>query len=202
MTTPSEEDVTPESVLTFWLGASPLEKQELWWKKDAALDAEIRERFGTAIEEGAAGKLEAWRATPRGRLALVILLDQFSRNAFRGTPRAFAQDPLARDLALEALGKGDAAVHHPVVATFLFMPLMHAEDVTMQEDCVRGFAELCTRLEKGEEGHDTLQSGLTFAEAHAAIVKRFGRFPHRNDILGRPTTDEEKDFLTKPGSSF
>jgi uncharacterized protein (DUF924 family) len=105
-------------------------------------------------------------------------------------------------VAREALAKGDDKVHDPVAATFLLMPLMHAEDEALQNDCVRGFAELCERVEKGDESHAVLTNGLAFARAHADIVERFGRFPHRNEILGRDSTAEEKDFLTKPGSSF
>lgn len=197
--------MTIDDVLAFWLGPPgdpPLAKSASWWKKDEAFDAEIRARFGEAIERAARGEMEAWRSSPRGRLALVILLDQFSRNAFRGTPRSFAQDALALEVARQGVSAGDLAVLTPVEASFLLMPLMHAEEPAMQARCVEGFAELCARTEGDTATKATMTNALDFAKKHEAIVVRFGRFPHRNAVLGRESTDEEREFLTTPGSSF
>lgn len=193
-----------DDVLVFWLGVPgdpPLAKAASWWKKDEAFDAEIRARFGDAIERAVRGELEAWRSSPRGRLAMVILLDQFSRNAFRGTARSFAQDALALEVASQAASAGDLAALTPVEASFLLMPFMHAEDPAMQARCVAAFAELCARAED-DATKATMTNALDFAKKHEAIVARFGRFPHRNPLLGRESTDEEREFLTQPGSSF
>ncbi len=197
---------SPEDVLRFWLGEPtdpPLAKAERWWKKDEAFDREIKERFEGALERGVRGELTEWRATPRGRLALVILFDQLSRNMFRGTPRCFAQDALARELALDALAKNDDRALTPIEAGFLLMPLMHAEDLALQKRCIEGFSS----LRDGVSPDDTalranLESSVKYGRMHMAIIERFGRFPHRNAILGRPSTPEEEEFLKQPGSSF
>lgn len=196
---------TEEDVLRFWLGAPgdpPLAKAENWWKKDEAFDRELRDRFEAMLERGAHGELAEWRASPRGRVALVILLDQLSRNIFRGTPRSFSQDPLAREVALQALEAGDHRTVTPIEATFLLMPLMHAEDVAPQRRCHEAFRALCDRVPEEDPVHGVLAEYVGYAERHMAIIERFGRFPHRNAILGRPSTPEEEAFLKQPGSSF
>lgn len=193
----------PEDVLRFWLGepgAPPLANAERWFAKDDALDREIEERFGPTLEAGARGELSAWKATPRGRLALVVLFDQFSRNVFRGQPRAFAQDGLARDLSLEAIAAGDEGDLGLVERQFLYMPLMHAEDVDLQRQCVAAFTRIRDRA--SGELRAYFDNAIDFAVRHADIVERFGRFPHRNAILGRASTPAETAFLTQPGSSF
>lgn len=193
----------PEDVLSFWLGepgADPYAKSELWWKKDPAFDRECRERFQATLEAGVRGELSEWEKTPKGRLALVILYDQLSRNMFRDTPRAFAQDPLARDLTLRALDAGDERVLSPIERQFLYMPLMHAEDVDLQRRCVACFERLV--VDAPADKRAMYESSLDFARRHADIVERFGRFPHRNAVLGRATTKEEAEFLKQPGSSF
>jgi uncharacterized protein (DUF924 family) len=195
--------MTPEDVLRFWLGNPgdpPLTNAKRWWKKDAAFDAEIRERFGRALEEASAGGLAAWRTSARGRLALVIVLDQFSRNVFRGTARAFAQDRLARALVIETLERGDDRSLAIVEREFLLMPLVHAEDGGDQQRALTEFARL--RDEAPPELRDHIGEALGYAKLHADIVARFGRFPHRNSILDRTNTGEEAVFLTEPGSSF
>jgi uncharacterized protein (DUF924 family) len=193
----------PEDVLTFWFGAPgspPLANAESWFKKDAAHDAEIRARFGALHEAASQGDLDAWKTTPRGRLALVVLLDQFSRNIHRDTPRAFAQDRRACTTALEAITLGDEGVLSLVERSFLYMPFMHAEDVDLQHNSVAAFERICTRATTELRGF--LASFLDYARKHAEIIERFGRFPHRNGILERESTPRETEFLKQPGSSF
>jgi uncharacterized protein (DUF924 family) len=188
--------VDPQEVLDFWFG--PLEtrgkSRREWFAKDAAFDATIRARFGGLHERAARGELEAWRAAPAPTLALVIVLDQFSRNLYRGDARAFAQDGHAAACAREAIARGDEGGLLPVERQFLYLPFEHSEDLADQDRAV----ELMQGLEAFEETR-----GLTqWAERHRVIVRRFGRFPHRNAVLGRATTAEEAEFLKQPGSSF
>lgn len=191
--------MTVESVLDFWFGPvgsdgePDQEHRERWWRKSDEFDREIRERFGDSIERGARGELDEWSATTRGRLALIILLDQFSRNVFRDTPRSFAQDERALALALTGIEEGVDRELPARFRAFFYMPLMHSEDRRVQRRSVEVFAAL---RDGGGPDH------VGFAEAHRDIVERFGRFPHRNAILGRPSTPEEAEFLTQPGSSF
>jgi uncharacterized protein (DUF924 family) len=197
------EPASPDAVIRFWLGAPsdpPLARSARWWTKDAAFDREVRERFEAVMEAGVRGDLAPWRTTPEGRLALVVLFDQLSRNMFRGTPRAFAQDPLARDLALAAFEAGDDRLHSTVAVGFLLMPFEHAEDLALQRRAVAGFEKLAAEAEP--ELREYLASQLDYARRHLAIIERFGRFPHRNGILGRPSTGDEIAFLKEPGSSF
>lgn len=196
--------VSAEDVLRFWLGEPgdpPLAKAERWWKKDDAFDRAIKERFEDTLDRGTRGELSEWRTSPRGRLALVIVFDQFSRNMFRGTPRSFAQDELAREVALDALDSGDLRQLTPTEAGFLLMPFMHAEDLALQR---RGEAEFAGLRDAATD--DTvridLDKSVKYAAMHRVIIERFGRFPHRNAILARPTTKEEEEFLKQPDSSF
>lgn len=193
----------PEDILHFWFGGPgdpPLRNSERWYKEDAAFDAECAARFGGAIEAGTKGELDEWRKTARGRLALVVLFDQLSRNVYRGTPRAFAQDALARDIALEAVAAGDERVLSPVERSFLYMPFMHAEDVGLQHRCVASFGRLAAEAPADLKKY--ADNGLDYAKKHEEVIERFGRFPHRNAVLGRETTKEEEAFLKTPGSSF
>lgn len=195
--------IGPEDVLGFWLGepgSSPLANATNWYMKDDAFDREIEARFGTALELGARGALDGWKATPRGRLALVILLDQFSRNVYRNQPRAFAQDARACSSALEAIAAGDERELTIVERSFLYMPLMHAEDVDLQHECVAKFERL--RDDAPADLRKFVENGLDYAHRHADIIERFGRFPHRNAILGRTSKADELAFLEQPGSSF
>ena len=165
-----------------------------WFRKDAAFDNEIRKRFGVLHAEAAGRALEAWRASPQPMLALVVILDQFSRNLYRGDARAFAQDAMALECAHQAIARGDDLGLLPVQRQFLYMPLEHSEDLREQERCV----ELMRSLEAFEP-----TKGLTeWAEKHRVIIARFGRFPHRNAALGRESTPEEIEFLKQPGSGF
>ena len=195
-----------EDILRFWFGeqsddASIAARQApLWWQKKPQTDALIRERFETAVKTAAAGALSAWSQTPDGRLALIILLDQFPRNMYRNMPQAFACDPLARGLCLEGLDNGDDLRLRPIERVFFYLPLEHAEDAALQAKSVELF-EALDALTQGSGGAN-LSSYAEFARRHQRIIDRFGRFPHRNAILGRPSSDEEEAFLKTPGSSF
>jgi uncharacterized protein (DUF924 family) len=188
-----------QDVLSFWFGAAGRPREE-WFRASDAFDAEIRSRFGEALERAARGDLDDWRSTPRGRLALVVLLDQFSRNAFRGKPSAFALDPRARALALEGIDAGEDRGLPHLERSFLYMPLMHAEDTALQDRSVALFEELARAAPPELAGY--LESGAKFARAHRDIVARFSRFPHRNAILGRESTAAEAEFLRQPRSAF
>jgi uncharacterized protein (DUF924 family) len=199
----NEKDVErSEAILDFWFGSldaegNPLpENMKRWWTKDPAFDARISREFGADLERAARGELDAWTDTARSRLALIILLDQFSRNVYRETLVAFANDPRALAVALEGIERGHDRELSPTGRNFMYMPLMHAEDREVQERCVETFTRAV------EEAGDLFRNGLDFAIRHRDIVARFGRFPHRNRILGRESTPEELEFLTQPGSSF
>ncbi len=181
-------------VREFWFGKEPGAPRDEWFRKDVAFDTDIRRRFGALHERAARRELEAWRASSEPMLALIVVLDQFSRNLHRGDARAFAQDAYARECAVQALARGDDAALLPVQRQFIYLPLEHSEDLSDQERCV----ELMRALEAFEETRGL----VVWAEKHRDIVKRFGRFPHRNVALGRPSTVEETEFLKQPGSGF
>ncbi|MDR5859344.1 DUF924 domain-containing protein [Halomonas eurihalina] len=177
----------PRRVLAFWFETlGPAQ----WFRKDPALDAEIAERFADTLEAALRGELWQWRETSQGRLAEVIVLDQFSRNIHRDTPRAFAADPVALVLAQEAVARGDDRVLEPGERAFLYMPYMHSESRVVHDEALRLFDQ------------PGLERNLEFEHRHRAILERFGRYPHRNAILGRASTPEELAFLEQPGSSF
>ncbi|WP_284616517.1 DUF924 family protein [Aquabacterium humicola] len=190
---------TARAVLHFWF-APPgdpehLQTRAVWFRKDEAFDAQIRERFGTTIDAAIAGGLDAWAATPEGALAQVIVLDQFTRNAFRGTARAFAGDVRALAVARAMVASGADRGLAGVQRQFVYLPFEHAEDIDCQREALRLFAQL--------EADEPALAGLSrWAQAHHDIVERFGRFPHRNAALGRASTAEEVAFLQQPGSSF
>lgn len=195
----------PETLLHVWFGPPsrpPLETSKQWFTKNEAFDESLRSQFGETLEAGVRGELDAWKSTPRGRLALIVLFDQISRNIFRGTSRSFAQDPLALAQSLASLANGEDRLLTAVERYFVLMPLMHAEDVAMQHQCIAKFEQLAAENPEPEDVHKLLINALDYARRHAVIVERFGRFPHRNGILGRESTAEEKEFLTQPGSSF
>lgn len=176
-----------EVILSFWFKEI---EPRLWWSADASFDELIRGRFLGVLQEAAAGELYGWRTTARGRLAEIIVLDQFSRNAFRNTPQAFAQDPMALVLAQEAVAAGALRSLEPTQRSFLLLPYMHSESRK-----IHAVAEALYKEYAPAENHD-------FELRHKAIIDRFGRYPHRNDILGRPSTPEEIVFLQQPGSRF
>ena len=179
--------MSPQDILAFWFEQTPPER---WWKVDADFDALIRERFLDVQQQAAAGELHAWRGNARGRLAESIVLDQFPRNIHRGTPAAFACDPVALVLAQEAVAAGALAALAPTERSFLLLPYMHSESARIHE------------LAEGLYREHAPANNLDFELRHKAIIDRFGRYPHRNAILGRESTAEESEFLKQPGSSF
>ena len=187
-------DHRPEDVLAFWFGegADYGKRHKRWFVKDAAFDAEIARRFLGLHAELSAGRW--WLEGPRSCLARILVLDQFPRNMFRGTARAFASDPLALDTARHLVAKGDDRAMLPVERLFAYLPFEHSERLADQERA----CELCAPLAAFAETDDTLR----YAIAHRDIIRRYGRFPHRNAILGRDSTPEELEFLKQPGSSF
>jgi len=183
-------------VLDFWFG--PLDARGKprpeWFRKDARFDEEIRRRFGALHAAAAARELEAWRASAESMLALVLVLDQFSRNIHRDDARAFAQDAHARECAEEAIERGFDLGLLPVERQFLYLPFEHSERLDDQRRALELFRTL--------EAFEPTRGLLTWAERHHAVVARFGRFPHRNALLGRASTPEEETFLAQPGSGF
>jgi uncharacterized protein (DUF924 family) len=188
-----------QAVLDFWFGApgSPEHgrAREVWWRKDPAFDASIAARFGALVETAIAGGLEDWSAEAPSALARVILLDQFTRNIFRGTARAFAGDERALAAARAMVASGQDLQLAPQPRAFAYMPFEHAEDLAAQDEAVRLFGAL-------EAAAPDVTGMVDYALRHQAIVRRFRRFPHRNAALGRVSTPEEIEFLTEPGSSF
>jgi len=188
-----------EDVLRFWFGPEDVDRPE-WFHKSAAFDAEIDLRFGAEVEAALHGRLDAWCRTIDGSLALVILLDQFTRNIHRGTPQAFAGDAQALATARALVRQGHDIGLPPLRRSFLYLPFEHAEDRAAQEESVR----LYTALAADGVGPlaRTLTKTLDYAVRHRDIIARFGRFPHRNEVLQRASTAEEIEFLKQPGSRF
>jgi uncharacterized protein (DUF924 family) len=178
-------DVTPAEILAFWREAG----HERWYKRNDGFDADLRGRFHELWRKAATGELSSWETTDEGALALLIVLDQFPRNMFRGDIRTYSSDALAREVATRAIARGADARIEPALLEFLYMPFMHSEHLADQMRCV----ELFRRTGNARN--------LGYAEHHAGIVRQFGRFPHRNRILGRATTPEEQAFLDKGGFS-
>ncbi|MEI7444249.1 MAG: DUF924 family protein [Burkholderiales bacterium] len=191
-------DARIAAVLDVWFGlpGSPERgtARPEWFRKDDAFDAGIRARFGALLDDAAAGSLDGWAQTDAGALALAIVCDQFPRNLFRGDARAFALDPRALGLARRLVAEGRDLRFAPVERAFLYLPFEHSESLADQREAVRLFGLL----------RDDPQAGgyLQWAEKHLAVIERFGRFPHRNDALGRASTPEELAFLAQPGSRF
>lgn len=198
--------MTPDDVLKFWFPSDPKRANALWWGKDEATDREIRDRFEDARNRAKAGELDDWAETARGRMALVILLDQMSRNMFRGDPETYAADDKAVSLVLSGLDRGHDRELPYTQRLFFYLPLEHAESLELQERCVNLTkvlaAEVAADPGADEGDHSKFASYVDYAIRHRDIVARFGRFPHRNAVLGRESTPEELAFLEQPGSSF
>jgi uncharacterized protein (DUF924 family) len=182
-------DIAPSGILAFWREAG----RERWYERNEAFDAEVRHRFLALWQKAIAGELASWEDSDDGALALIIVLDQFPRNMFRGTPQAFASDALARDVARRAIDRGVDTRVDPVLREFLYLPFMHSEHLPDQLHCVALFQNA------GNASKADHAENLKYARVHADIIQRFGRFPHRNRLLGRDTTEEEQAFLDGGG---
>lgn len=178
---------TAQEILDFWFEEID---PSFWFMKDDLFDQQLRDRFLETHQDVVDGKTSSWRSTAEGRLAEIIVLDQFSRNMFRETPQAFSSDELALHLAQEAVRLGEDKKLPIVQRNFIYMPYMHSESATVHKEAVKLFSQ------------PGLENNLKYEIAHKNIIDRFGRYPHRNKILGRISTAEELEFLRQPGSSF
>jgi uncharacterized protein (DUF924 family) len=185
-------------ILDFWFGSRGSaefgKSRKIWFEKSEEFDSALRDRFGAWHRLAAAGRFDAWQARPQSALALIVLLDQFSRNMFRGTPAAFACDERALSIAMKAVARRFDRDLPPVQRWFIYLPYEHAESLGAQRESLRLFA--------GLRGDADSAGAEDYARRHFEIIARFGRFPHRNAILGRASTAEELEFLKKPGSGF
>lgn len=196
---------TSEDVLDYWFGdADPIKassaRWDVWFGGSPQVDQRIRERFRGAISQAALGDLDHWKDTARGRLAWVILLDQFTRNAYRDTVRMYAFDALALHAAREGVRLGHDRELPAVWASFLYLPFEHAEELAAQQDSLAHFGRLVA--EATPELRQTLQGNLDYAKRHEVVVRRFGRFPHRNVLYGRASTEAELAFLATDAAPF
>jgi len=195
-----------QEILNYWFGpldgydSYPKGRSSLWFMKSEKTDREIVDRFLRDLNQAAVGAYDSWKESPRGRLALVVLMDQMSRNIYRGTPRAFATDPQALKLSLEAIEAKEDQELFLIERAFLYMPLEHSEDPEVQKLSVKKFSELAE--DAPDHVKSVYESFLDYAKQHRRIIDRFGRYPHRNEILGRQSTPEEIEFLEQPDSSF
>ena len=196
----------PEDIIEFWFGICDEDggfdtsRQSSWWKKDPAFDDRIRSDFGELVQAASSGTLDAWAERPVDRVALVVVLDQFRRNIYRDTPDAFSADARALGLTLDGIDRGHDCAVAPMQRVFLYMPLMHAEELVIQDRGCALFANIAAEVAAPYRA--TYENNARYAIAHRDIIARFGRFPHRNRILGRVSTPEEIAFLETPGSSF
>jgi len=199
-------NTSSDAVLRTWFGtdlespAAVAERVRSWFGGDPALDDLIHRRFGTLPARALEGHLDGWRAAPRSALARILVLDQFPRNLHRGSARAFACDAAALEAAKEALAAGADRELHPLEAAFLYLPFEHAEDRAAQAQSVSLFRQLFDRAPAPL--FERFEAFLGYAEQHQAVVEQFGRFPHRNDVLGRESTAAEQEFLRSGGETF
>lgn len=200
-------DTRPHDVLQYWIGPArnnpdvAREKNKLWFTRSDETDAEIRERFSATLDALASGKADDWAALgPHGRLAAIIVLDQFSRNLYRGRAHAFAQDAQALALCKRGILGGDDTELSEVERIFFYLPLEHAESPGEQEQSIEMFTKL--HEDARPEFRFLTESSLDYAHAHKAVIDRFGRYPHRNDALGRESTGEEIAFIAEHGTGF
>lgn len=182
--------IAPDAVLDFWFAGDSTRHRAAWFKQDAAFDAACA-RFADALRTARSGGLDHWAETPRALLALIVLLDQFSRNLHRGSPDAYAADARARALARDAVARGFDRALHPVERCFIYLPFEHSEDVADQNESVRLFETM--RLALGD-------ATVEYAYRHRDLIRRFGRFPHRNAVQGRESTAEELRYLAELGA--
>jgi uncharacterized protein (DUF924 family) len=195
-----------EQILEYWFGAEEddgevaQQQAKLWWGQDPETDERLRTDFGSLSEQAAAGELDGWAESARGRLALIILLDQLPRAISRGLPEAFGCDARALSLSLQGLELKHDHQLRPIERVFFLLPLEHAEDLKTQDLSVKRFLEL--EAEVPPQLRTTFGEYVDYAVKHRDVIERFGRFPHRNEILERESTLEEIEFLKQPGSSF
>jgi uncharacterized protein (DUF924 family) len=182
----------PSDILDFWFEGNPSERRKKWFEKDPNFDTQCAQ-YTAAIRDARAGRYDTWASTPKGGLALIILLDQLSRNVFRGTAEAFAADPHAHEVARRMIESGSDAALTATERMFVYLPFEHAENMLDQNESVRLFETL--RAELGAETTD-------YAHRHRDVIREFGRFPHRNAILGRTNTPAEESYLAQPGAGF
>jgi uncharacterized protein (DUF924 family) len=199
--------IDPDAVLDFWFGADAASdpkaaaaRGKMWFGSSAETDAQIRERFLPALEAGRSGELDTWRADARSALALVVLLDQFPRNAWRGSPRAFSCDAKALETARDAVARGHLERLAPIERTFLILPFEHSEALTDQHESVRLSREIVRSAPAAWQ--PLLEENLRYARDHLALIEKFGRFPHRNRVLGRASTEEEVAYLGAGGQTW
>jgi uncharacterized protein (DUF924 family) len=196
----------PERVLAFWFGPAGSAREiaarqgKLWFGKSQENDLAVVEQFGDTLIEGANGALDHWAETPRGRLALVIVLDQFPHHVYRDQPGSFATDDDALRHSLAALAVDEDRLLTPIERVFLYLPLEHAESLELQERAIALYERLANEAPADE--HTLFDDFLDYAQRHRDVIARFGRFPHRNAILGRASTPDEIEFLKQPGSRF
>jgi uncharacterized protein (DUF924 family) len=197
---------TQQTIKNYWFGskqddaAIAQDRSKLWWAKNENTDQYMRERFTAYVTKAANHELDAWATTAEGLLTLILLTDQFPRNIYRGTPQAFAFDTLAFTWCNKGLAAKSQYTLRPIERVFFYLPLEHSESLADQERSVMLFGEL---VEQADATHrQTFEGFLRFAQRHYDVIKRFGRFPHRNQILGRASSLEETLFLQEPGSSF
>lgn len=199
-------DTTAEELLDFWFADAATDpdavrrRNRVWFKRDPAFDRQCIERFAQTLQAAANGSLDHWNDTPRGRLAFIILLDQLSRNIHRGDAAAFRQDARALAACLEGIALGDDRALSPIERSFFYLPMEHAEDRSIQEKSVKHFEALA---EEAPEGlREQLEANAGYARQHRDIVDRFGRFPHRNEVLGRASSTEEESYLADGAPRF
>ncbi len=195
-------------VLRFWFGdlcegeLPDKEKQMTWWMKSEEFDDLVRRKFEKHVLLAEKGELSHWLETPLGTAAFIVVIDQFSRNIYRDTPGAFSRDALALRACLEGIEKGFDRDLHPMHRVFFYLPLMHSENPEIQDLSVEKYSALENEYTPHPQIRETLACSTDFAGRHFDIIKRFGRYPHRNAALGRESTPEETEFLKEPGSSF
>lgn len=188
---------SPADVLHFWFAS---DAEALWYERNDAFDASIRARFGDTLQAALSGQLDDWVQTPEGWLALLIVRDQFSRNFYRDDARAWSGDAGTQVLALDGIARGHDQQLAPMQRVFAYMPLEHAESVVLQRHCVHLFERLLACQTQAEQPR--FQNFLDYARRHCAVIEQFGRFPHRNAVLGRADTAAEQAYLAMPGAGF
>ena len=197
---------TIDSVLTYWFGteqsntAIAEDRKKIWWGKDDQVDQEIAGQFRELTESVASGDLDHWRDSSKGLLASIICTDQFSRNMYRGSPRSFSYDTVALQLAHQAVGTAMDTALSAIERVFMYLPFEHSEDLENQQKSLELFNLLYENCDHSEK--EVFSGYLDYAQRHYDVIKQFGRFPHRNEILGRKSTELENEFLAQPGSSF